>query len=575
MASLERAGISVEGVTSTLLAEGVASFAGSFDKLLANVGEKQARLLARDHSHAEVSLGELLPDVEATLAGLQAREVMERIWRRDHTVWRPDPKEIADRLGWLTVTDQMVEQLPALEAFAVEVRDAGFRHVVLLGMGGSSLGPEVLRQTFGNAPSYPELIVLDSTVPAWVQAVTETVDPARSLFLVSSKSGGTLEPNICTATSGPWWRAWWGRSGRGATLSPSPMAERPWSGWRKRRGFRRIFLNPADIGGRYSVLSYFGLVPAALAGMDVGTLLDRADCMREGCASFLLAHEDPGAWLGATLATLAWKGRDKLTIVPSPAIGGFGLWVEQLIAESTGKEGKGIVPVAGEPLVDPIYYGEDRLLSTCGWRATTMPGPTSPWSASGPPDSRCCSWSCGTGTTWAPSSSVGSWLRRWPGHSWASIPLISPACRRPRMRRTGCWRSIETLGGFPRWRAPIRSGSYWTGPEPGDYLAIMVYARPTLELDGALASLRQRVLERHRIATTLGYGPRFLHSTGQLHKGGPDSGLFLQLTEGHKEELSIPGEEYSFSVLADAQALGDLRALQALGRTRRPGASGC
>ena len=566
MASLERAGISVEGVTSTLLAEGVASFAGSFDKLLANVGEKQARLLARDHSHAEVSLGELLPDVEATLAGLQAREVMERIWRRDHTVWRPDPKEIADRLGWLTVTDQMVEQLPALEAFAVEVRDAGFRHVVLLGMGGSSLGPEVLRQTFGNAPSYPELIVLDSTVPAWVQAVTETVDPARSLFLVSSKSGGTLEPNILYRHFRALVESVVGKERAGGHFVAITDGGTPLERLAQEEGFRRIFLNPADIGGRYSVLSYFGLVPAALAGMDVGTLLDRADCMREGCASFLLAHEDPGAWLGATLATLAWKGRDKLTIVPSPAIGGFGLWVEQLIAESTGKEGKGIVPVAGEPLVDPIYYGEDRLfvyLRLEGDNNARTDVSVERIRAAGQPVLQ---------LELRDRHDLGAEFFRWElatavaGALLGIHPFDQPSVQAAKDETDRVLAEHRDSGRLPQVESPDSLWQLLDRAEPGDYLAIMVYARPTLELDGALASLRQRVLERHRIATTLGYGPRFLHSTGQLHKGGPDSGLFLQLTEGHKEELSIPGEEYSFSVLADAQALGDLRALQALGR---------
>ncbi len=301
------------------------------------------------------------PDVAATLADLQNREVIARIWRKDHTVWKPDPDEITNRLGWLTVTDLMAEQIPALTSFAEEIRKAGFRNVVLLGMGGAALGSEVLRQTFGSAAGYPELIVLDSTVPARVQTVTESIDPARTLFLVSSKSGGTIETlsfykyfrHLVELALGK------KRAGQNfVAITDSGTSLAKLAGEAE---FRRVFLNPADVGGRYSVLSYFGLVPAVLMGIDIAALLEQANYMRERCASDVPASENLGALLGVTMATLARQGRDKLTLVTSLSIGSLGLWVEQMLAESLGKDGKGIIPVAGEPLTAPAGYGDDRL----------------------------------------------------------------------------------------------------------------------------------------------------------------------------------------------------------------------
>ena len=337
--ALANAGINLDQVADKLLADGLKGFGESFEKLMANIEDKKSRLLAREHEHPGVSLGDYLPDVEAALADLQRRKTISRIWSGDHTVWKPDPTELTNRLGWLTVTDVMREQAPVMETFANEVRDAGFRHIVLLGMGGSSLGPEVLRQTLGSAPGYPELIVLDSTVPAWVQSVADTVDPARTIFLVSSKSGSTTEPNMFYAYFRDLVEKTVGKDLAGQhfiaiTDTGTSLAEMA-----EEQGFRRVFLNPSDIGGRYSVLSYFGLVPAVLIGLDVLKLLDRADCMREGTASCVPVHENPGAWLGVVMGILAQQGRDKLTVVTSPSISSFGLWAEQLIAESTGKEG--------------------------------------------------------------------------------------------------------------------------------------------------------------------------------------------------------------------------------------------
>ncbi len=567
--ALAAAGVSMEQVTEKLLADGLEAFADSFQKLMSNIEDKKARLLAREHEHPGVSLGSYLPEVEATLADLQQRDVVGRIWRGDHTVWKPDPTEITDRLDWLTVTDIMCDQVTALQAFANEVRDAGFRHLVLLGMGGSSLGPEVLRQTFGSAPGYPELIVLDSTVPGWVQAVTQAIDPARTLFLVSSKSGSTTEPNTFYAHFRRLVEQAVGKEQAGQNFIAVTDPGTPLDQLGREQGFRRVFLNPPDIGGRYSVLSYFGLVPAALIGLDLATLLDRADCMREGCASCVPAHDNPGAWLAAIMGVLARQGRDKLTLVTSPSISSFGLWVEQLIAESTGKEGRGIVPVAGEPLVTPNNYGDDRLfvyLRLEGDDNSDTDAAVAEIEASGQPVVQ---------LTLRDKYDLGAEFFRWEfatalaGAVLNINPFDQPNVQAAKDMTERVLAQFEASGNLPPMEASGSVNSLLSQARPGDYLAVMAYIRQTPEVDHALAALRRRVLERHGIATTLGYGPRFLHSTGQLHKGGPATGLFLQLTADHGEGVSISGVPYTFAGLADAQALGDLQALRASERRAR------
>ncbi|NQW23683.1 MAG: glucose-6-phosphate isomerase [SAR202 cluster bacterium] len=506
------------------------------------------------------------PDIEAALAALEQDQIVSCIWSGDHTVWKPDPTEIVDRLGWLTVTDLMREQAPALDAFAKEVRDAGFRHLVLLGMGGSSLGPEVFRQTFGSTPGFPELIVLDSTVPAWVRSVAEAVNPTQTLFLVSSKSGSTTEPNMFYAFFRDLVEKAVGRESAGqhfiAVTDPgtslAQMAEE--------QGFRRVFLNPTDLGGRYSVLSYFGLVPAAVIGLDVLKLLDRADAMRDSAAPNVPVHENPGAWLGAVTGTFAQIGRDKLTLVTSPAISSFGLWVEQLIAESTGKEGLGIIPVAGEPLGPPDNYGDDRLfvyLRLAGDDNDETDDGMKAIESSGQPVVR---------LDLRDSYDVGAEFFRWEmatavaGSILGINPFDQPNVQAAKDMTESVLGQFERSGKLPAMEEPAGLGTLLDMAGGGDYLAIMVYVAQTLELDRALDTLRRKVMEKYGIGTTMGYGPRFLHSTGQLHKGGPGSGLFLQLTTEHAQDLAIPGTPFTFGVLADAQAVGDLQALRASGR---------
>ncbi len=566
LAALAEAGISMESVTTKLLADGVKAFVDSYEKLLAGIAGKKTRLLAREHVHPGVGLGRQLGGVEATLADLGQGDVVGRIWRKDYTVWKPEPIEIADRLGWLTITDQMHEQVADLAGFAAEVRKAGFRHVVLLGMGGSSLGPEVLRRTFANVAGHPELIVLDSVVPASVRAVTDSIDVAHTLFLVSSKSGTTIEPvllmeyfkGLVDTAIGK------ARSRQNFVAITDPGT--PLARLAEEEGFRRVFLNPPDMGGRYSVLSYFGLVPAVLMGVDTGELLERADCMREACASCVSVHENPGAWLGATMGSLALSGRDKLTLVTSPSVDSLGLWVEQLIAESTGKDGKGIVPVAGEPFVGAPSYGNDRLFvyvrldgddnSATDRLLRNVRNAGQPVMVLEMRD----------------KYDLGAEFFQWQfatavaGALLGINPFDQPDVQTAKDAAERVLQGYMASARLPEVEVPESLADVLSLAGQGRYLAIMAYVHQTPRADQEVARFRRKMVERYRMATTFGYGPRFLHSTGQLHKGGPDTGLFLQITAGHEKDVAMPGRPYTFGVVTDAQAIGDLQALQAEGR---------
>jgi glucose-6-phosphate isomerase len=514
----------------------------------------------------DVSIGTCLADVGAALADLRQRDVVGRIWRKDHTVWESEPTEIINRLGWLTVTDLMREQIPSLEHFAREIRGAGFRHVVLLGMGGSSLGPEVLQQTFGSAKGYPELIVLDSTLPACVHSVTEVIDPEHTLFLVSSKSGTTVEPLSLLDYFRDLAGSAMGEESAGQNFVAVTDPETPLARQAEEEKFRRVFINPSDIGGRYSVLSYFGLVPASLIGVDIPALLDRADRMRERCASDVPIGENPGAWLGAVMGTLALQGRDKLTLITPPTISSFGLWVEQLVAESTGKDGKGIIPVVGEPLVEATHYGDDRLfvyLRLDGDDNSDVDQAVKLIKSSGQPL---------LVLELQDGYDLGAEFFRWEfatavaGAILGIHPFDQPNVQQAKEATERVLQEYINSGYLPRVEAAHTLSDLLAGAGNGRYLAIMAFVRQTPEVHKIFADLRRKVVERYHIATTLGYGPRYLHSTGQLHKGGPETGLFLQVTAGHERDLHIPGKPYTFGVLADAQALGDLQALQSLGR---------
>ena len=503
--------------------------------------------------------------VEQELEGLRDLDAIGRIWRGDHTLWKPSPDEITDRLGWLSLPTDMGSNVADLVSFADEVARDGYTHVVLLGMGGSSLGPEMLRQAFGSTPERPELIVLDSTVPGWVRAVVGRIDPSRTLFLVSSKSGTTIEPNVLYSyfrevVDGAVGREKAGRSFAAVTDPGTALEELA-----SRDGFRRVFQGDPEVGGRYSILSSFGLVPAALMGIDVEKMLDRASGMREACLASD-PGDNPGVVLGAAIGRLALEGRDKLTIFASPSIAGFGLWVEQLVAESLGKEGRGVVPVAGESPLGPDAYGVDRHfvhLRLEGEDNSSVDAALELLSRSGHPVVR-----LDLGDLFDLAAEVFRWefAIAIAGAVLEVNPFDQPNVQAAKDMTDSVLAEFEGSGALPDAPQTMPAADLLSQIRPGDYVAIMAYAQQTPELDAAVDDLRRAMMTRYRVATTMGYGPRFLHSTGQLHKGGPPSGLFLQLVEDVGDDVEIPGHPYSFGVLASAQALGDLRALEASGR---------
>jgi len=531
---------------------------------------------------------------EARLRQLAEARFAERLWAHDDSLWGDDPehrKVAANRLGWLDVPRTLREEVDALHTLAISIWREGFTHAVLLGMGGSSLAPEVLRLTFGVKPGAIELDVLDNTSPASVRAISENLDPRTTLFIVASKSGGTIEVASFEKYFYEWVRAARGeQAGRAfvAITDPGTALER----LALERGYRRVCSNPPDIGGRYSALSYFGLVPASLIGVDTGDLIDTARAEAELCGPGVAPRENPGLELGAALGELALAGRDKLTLVLGPEIAALGTWIEQLVAESTGKSGRGILPVADEPLASPDRYGVDRAFVAVSVRP--LPPETEAaldaLEAAGHPVLRWTRpslahlgaeflrWEIATATAGAvlgvdpfdepnvteAKTATQAVLKRFletgafPSPAWVAedgaLRIEAPAARTESLR--------AVAGDQPAAWLPALLGL----ARPGDYAALLAYAHRTPERHDRLEQLRLAIREASRLATTTGWGPRFLHSTGQFHKGGPDTGLFVQLTCDEGDDLPIPGEPYGFGALRRAQAAGDYEVLAGRGR---------
>jgi glucose-6-phosphate isomerase len=512
------------------------------------------------------NIGKYETHVKASLANISDTAIVERIWKRDYTVWKPEPSEITNRLGWLDIANTMSKKISMLKSFASDIHNAGFHHVVLLGMGGSSLGAAVLGHTFNNSDSYPELIVLDSTLPESIQATVDSINPKLTLFLVSSKSGTTTEPLVLYSFFRNLVEKELGKEKAGGHFVAITDNETPLVELAERDAFRHIFLNSPDIGGRYSVLSYFGLVPAALIGINISALLDRAEAMRRACATGIPDYQNTGAWLGVCMGTLALSGRDKLTLVTSPSIAAFELWAEQLIAESTGKEGKGIIPVSNEPMMEPDRYGDDRLfiyLRVVGDENHAADVAVSRLISSGQP---------AIVLQLKDTYDIGAEFFRWEfatavaGAILGIQPFDQPDVQKSKDVTAQLLEEFSTSGHLPKLETTGSLADLLSHAAKSRYLAVMAYLRQTSEMDRALRKLRRKVSETYRIATTLGYGPRFLHSTGQLYKGGKNIGLFFQLTVDHEKDLPVPSKPYSFGTVADAQALGDFQALQAAGR---------
>jgi transaldolase/glucose-6-phosphate isomerase len=483
---------------------------------------------------------ELRTAVDDRLHRLADDDVIGRIWARDHTVWRDDPTEITDRLGWLTAPLASRPLIADLRVFAEEAAADGLTHVVLLGMGGSSLAPEVFRRTFGTAEGMLDLVVLDSTHPDAVARIERDLPVDRTLFVVSSKSGTTIETRSHLAhfhTLVGDGRRFVAVTDPGTTLEATA----------NEMGFRRVFHAPPDVGGRYSALTVFGLLPAALIGADLDRLLASAADGAAACGGANPPGGNPGAALGAIVGEAAARGRDKLTLLFPGPVTALGTWTEQLVAESTGKEGNGVLPVDGEPAGSPEVYGEDRLFLQLGDTMSPQPYARLPL---GEPESL------------GAAMFVLEFATAVAGHVLGIHPFDQPDVQAAKDRTSELLRSDE---GAPV-EAPEDPGELLASVRPGDYVAIQAFVPPSEETWGRLQEARMRIRDRLHVATTLGYGPRYLHSTGQLHKGGPNTGVFLQLLEEPKEDVPVPGRPYTFGQLIAAQAEGDLAALRERGR---------
>ncbi len=507
---------------------------------------------------------DLHAETKVVLDKLIADHFCARAVQKDSSLWTTTASEEEKPehwLGWMTIADTMLTKVDELTLLADTLRDEGYRDVVLLGMGGSSLAAEVMNRTFGSKSGYPTLHVLDTTDPATINDVEQKIAQGLTLFIVSSKSGGTIEPNSLyqhfkqfveqQGSDMPTGQHFVAITDPGSSLEA--LAERD--------GFRQTFHGEPTIGGRYSALSYFGLVPAALIGVDVRELLTRASAMAARCNQ--CNAQSPGMLLGASMGA-AWQSkRDKLTIIVPPALASFGLWAEQLIAESTGKEGKGIVPIAGEPPAQPASYSNDRLFVSLELPEADEQGQRKLQAieASGQPVYR---------LPIKDTSDLGAQFYLWEYATAVAGAVLGinafdqPNVTESKNNTSAILKQFVAEGKLPPAQPSAQQlADLLAGVKPGDYVAIMAYTNPTADHERLLQELRGQIQSKYKVATTLGFGPRFLHSTGQLHKGGANNGVFLQIVTADPHDEQIAGQPYGFSVLKQAQALGDYQSLLA------------
>ncbi len=566
-----RLGIDLEAVGKKLQDDGVDAFIKSFDDLVAALEKKRAAFqadggpLSGGLDRQELRLGKYQGRIDKRLKTWQAENFAARLWRKDPTLWSAMPApELADRLGWLDLPETMKDRVPEIRAFADKVKADGFRHVVLLGMGGSSLAPEVFQRTFGNAPGYPELIVLDSTHPAAVRAVEGKIDVGRTLFLVSSKSGTTIESNSLFFYF--WRKVGEAKAAPGENFAAITDPGTPLEKLARQRKFRAVFQATEDVGGRYSALTAFGLVPAALIGVDIAAVLDSARRMAQATAN---GADNPALALGAALGELALAKRDKVTFIASPSLGALPIWIEQLIAESTGKDKKGIIPVATEPPAAPEKYDGDRFFVYLRMDGDDkdLDAKVKALEHAGHPVAR---------IDVARRVDIGQEFFRWEAAVAAAgaaigihpfnqpdVQLAKDLAKEAMAKKDGGAAKAKeevSVASAPALRQAI---SAWLGKKKEhDYVSVQAYLNPSARNTEALSALSTALRDRMRLAATMGYGPRFLHSTGQLHKGGPNSVLALQLVDEPAEDLPVPETDYTFGALIRAQALGDLTALK-------------
>jgi len=600
MAQLAEVGVRMDKVVQQLQGDGVEAFANDFRRLLEAVEGKKQVLLTGVMARQNLSCAAHEQDFKDILSRLEKQKVTRRIWDKDPSVWKEESAHqqvISSRLGWLDVINEDEDFFAPVFELRKDIAQRGYTHALLLGMGGSSLAAEVMRQTFGVQPGFPDLTVLDTTDPQAIALATNAIDLDKTLFIVATKSGSTVETislyryffSLVEERRGE--KA--GEQFLAVTDAGSPLEKIA-----RDKGFKHLFLNPEDIGGRYSVLSYFGLVPAAVMGLDLDQLLSRARRMATACARNVPTASNPAAWLGVAMGHLALQGCDKLCLVASPQISSFGLWAEQLIAESTGKEQRGIIPVAGVVPDDPRDFDDDRFfvylrldesqqhldsliqdLKLAGHPVLTL-NLDDPYDLGG----EFFRWEFATAVA---------------GHLLQINPFDQPNVQESKRNTRQLLEHFEAQGRLPDEKPVLEESglklyadektavtlhriveqrgfdygdlvnmllAHMSLARSGDYLALMAYLAPTERHNQLLEAIRQELRHATTRAVTLGYGPRFLHSTGQLHKGGPNNGVFIQITVENNEQIPIPGERYDFMLLKRAQAQGDLQALQAKNR---------
>jgi transaldolase / glucose-6-phosphate isomerase len=590
MDMLAEVGIEMDQITQRLQDDGVELFIDAFQSLISQVDAKRTILATGVMTHQKTALGIYSEAVKAAIEKLDKEYVNQRIWAKDGSVWKdhgPTIAKIQNRLGWLDALRTI--DLDRLKKLKENACNSEFDHIVLLGMGGSSLAPEVLSLTFGPQPGFPQLLVLDSTDPARVLEIERTLDLKRALFIVASKSGSTLETDS-------FYRYFYDKTGtNGAQFIAITDPGSKLSKIAEENKFRDLFLNPEDIGGRFSALSYFGLVPAALLGLDLDALWASATDMMRACGDNIAADSHPGASLGAIMASLAQEGRDKLCLFCSPSIASFGNWVEQLIAESTGKESKGILPVVGATVGKPHDYATDRQF-------VYLKVEDDPHNAELDEGIRALREAGHPRVTLLIKDkyALGGEFFRWEyataiaGQIFDINPFDEPNVTESKENTSRILKHFVEKGSLPESRPalsanglnlyaseqtikPLREmcaqhgydssnlvqvlAAQLAGTHAGDYFALLAYLPPTDEINTMLEEIRKRLRHATRRAVTLGYGPRYLHSTGQLHKGGADNGVFFIITCEHDKDADIPGAPYSFKILEAAQAIGDLEAL--------------
>jgi transaldolase / glucose-6-phosphate isomerase len=590
MAALDRAGISMDAVTAKLVEEGVQLFADAFDKLLGAVAGKRTAILGEKLDGQTAKLPpELEKVVAASLESWRHDGKVRRLWAGDAALWSSGDE--AKWLGWLGIVEEQRNRIGALANLAADIRQQEFSHVLLLGMGGSSLGPEVLTETFGKQSGSPELLVLDSTDPAQIRTIESKIDPARTLFIVSSKSGSTVEPNILKQYFFERTKAAVGAERAGSRFIAVTDPSSKLQAIAERDRFRHVAYGLPNIGGRYSVLSAFGMVPAAAMGLDIGRLLAATQTMVHSCGPDVPAADNPGVVLGTILGVAGISGRDKVTIVASPGIADFGAWLEQLLAESTGKQGKGLIPVDAEPLGTPDQYGQDRLFAYL--RLTSEPDAKQDQAIAvleqaNHPVVRIAV---------TDRHHIGQEFFRWEiatavaGAIVGINPFDQPDVEASKVKTRELTTAYEKAGALPpepvlfehdgirlfadeKNRSALGAADSLAGYlrahferlQVGDYCALLAYIEHNKRHHDALQEIRLMLRDRKRVATCLGFGPRFLHSTGQAYKGGPNTGVFLQITCDDVNDLQVPDQKYTFGVVKAAEARGDFEVLAERGR---------